>query len=509
MKYILLIPFLFILSCNDSGNSSSQAKESLAVALVPKTYWASPTGSDSNPGTQDKPFYTWEKLASVLGIGDTGWVRGGTYKTTKASTVTQFCKISNKNGIYLSAYKDEKPVFDFSTVKPTGTPTVYAMYIQGCSNSTFKGLRAAFMGQPSTAKPDRQTYTYGFFIDGGSNISLINCESDHNCEGFAFSNAQNITVTNCDAHHLEDPYSPTPYGGSNGFSSTGGQSSTITFNYCRAWWCSDDGWDFYKSDGVYKMNGCEAFWCGYKPDSNPRKEVGNGSGFKIGPNVANQSTVVKKYLTYCISFENSGQGYDCNAGQSINSIINCTSYGNKDNGYLMCCNNIKNILTNNIAFADRSSVCKGSSVSVNNTWDSNPAKSSDFISTSSIGMDAPRKPNGDLPDNTFMHLANTNQKGRGAYPDGVVPPPVILPPVVSAASTSVTVVTLTGIASDPQGQSMTYSWTQVDGTPVTIINGNQLVANATFTATGTYHFKFTATNTSNLSSSTTIPITIK
>ena len=43
------------------------------------TFYVSPSGSDSNPGTIDKPFKTWQKLSSVLKAGDTGYIRGGTY----------------------------------------------------------------------------------------------------------------------------------------------------------------------------------------------------------------------------------------------------------------------------------------------------------------------------------------------------------------------------------------------------------------------------------------------
>lgn len=43
------------------------------------TYYLSPTGSDNNPGTSDRPWKTFQKAASAVRAGDTVIVRDGTY----------------------------------------------------------------------------------------------------------------------------------------------------------------------------------------------------------------------------------------------------------------------------------------------------------------------------------------------------------------------------------------------------------------------------------------------
>lgn len=46
------------------------------------TYYVSPTGSDSNPGTYDQPWKSFEKVANTLQAGDTAIFENGTYNET-------------------------------------------------------------------------------------------------------------------------------------------------------------------------------------------------------------------------------------------------------------------------------------------------------------------------------------------------------------------------------------------------------------------------------------------
>lgn len=73
------------------------------------TYYMSPTGSDSNPGTIASPFKTLTKLTSVLSAGDIGYVRGGTYQSTAGNGASTHFQINNLTGtsganIYILAY---------------------------------------------------------------------------------------------------------------------------------------------------------------------------------------------------------------------------------------------------------------------------------------------------------------------------------------------------------------------------------------------------------------------
>lgn len=52
----------------------------LSVPLAAqKTYYMDPEGSDSNPGTSDKPFATLVKVQEVVVAGDVVYINPGTY----------------------------------------------------------------------------------------------------------------------------------------------------------------------------------------------------------------------------------------------------------------------------------------------------------------------------------------------------------------------------------------------------------------------------------------------
>jgi hypothetical protein len=92
--------------------------------------YVAPAGSDDNPGTLEKPFATVQRAQRAAGPGDTVLIRGGTYKPTEAQIAqTQgiFARVTvlDRSGepvkpITYLAYRDERPVFDLSAVKPAG-----------------------------------------------------------------------------------------------------------------------------------------------------------------------------------------------------------------------------------------------------------------------------------------------------------------------------------------------------------------------------------------------------
>ncbi|MBN1484358.1 MAG: hypothetical protein JXA37_06510, partial [Chloroflexia bacterium] len=51
-----------------------------ALASNGTVYYVAPTGSDSNPGTQDYPWQTIQKAADTLAAGDTVYIKAGIYE---------------------------------------------------------------------------------------------------------------------------------------------------------------------------------------------------------------------------------------------------------------------------------------------------------------------------------------------------------------------------------------------------------------------------------------------
>ena len=73
------------------------------------TYYVSPGGSDSNPGTIGQPFFTLKKAWTVIQAGDIVYLRGGTYLFPTSQELT------GKNGtagnlIKIWAYPGETPI---------------------------------------------------------------------------------------------------------------------------------------------------------------------------------------------------------------------------------------------------------------------------------------------------------------------------------------------------------------------------------------------------------------
>jgi hypothetical protein len=76
-------------------------------------YYVSPTGSDSNPGTQASPFATVQKANNSAAAGDTIWMRAGTYSSTGQITLSK-SGTSDTNRTKIWAYSGEVPILDFS-----------------------------------------------------------------------------------------------------------------------------------------------------------------------------------------------------------------------------------------------------------------------------------------------------------------------------------------------------------------------------------------------------------
>jgi hypothetical protein len=122
-KCISLIVSLAIAACSIITCAAFPMDVSAAVQ---STYYVSPTGSDSNPGTIDAPFQTITKARDVvrtINSNMTGdicvYLRGGDYRIT--NTISFDTQDSGKNGyrIYYQAYPGETPVLNGAT-KVTG-----------------------------------------------------------------------------------------------------------------------------------------------------------------------------------------------------------------------------------------------------------------------------------------------------------------------------------------------------------------------------------------------------
>lgn len=496
-------------------------------------YYVSPTGNDNNAGTITAPFRNLQKLSGKLQPGDKAYVRGGTYTPTSSpalyiQSLVENIKGTQANPITIENYPGEKPVFDFTGFVITNTDT-WAVYFENCSYLTIKGLRYTGLAQNKNGIG----VSRGFAIVSSNNILIEQCEVDNmGGTGFLTAHSDDVTYLNCDSHHNSDPYSTTsaPYGGADGFAGGGGETSKRTvYIGCRAWWNSDDGFDFFGTDGLRTMKNCWSFWNGYKPGT--FNVGGNGEGFKLGPTATNQSTVVTKIVTNCLAFENRSNGFSQNAGNSKYQLYNNTSYKNGRSGYWFAWYNTVLDLKNNIGFANPNGEIddNGQAHGSNNSWNTNVTVSNaDFQSVSSVGVDGPRQPDGSLTNLPFLKLVSNSDlidKGvnvglpytggapdLGAYEAGNTPPNQA--PTANAGTDKTLIlpinsVTLFGSGSDVDGQIISYLWTKVSGPSGGIIS-TPTASSTTITnlIEGTYTYKLTVTDDKGANGSDEVSIVV-
>lgn len=501
-----------------------------------QTYYVSPSGNDNNSGSINAPFANWSKLSSVMVAGDMAYIRGGTYHTSVGSAAWQHCFWENLNGtqadtIRIFAYPGELPVLDLNNFTPTNTDPS-AVMMRNCNYVYVKGLRITGLKQ----EPSGNGISRGFVLDHSSNNKIEQIELDHiGGYGYILADGSNDNLfLNCDAHHMDDRLTNDggAWGNANGFQCTGGSTATRnTFEGCRAWWISDDGYDLYSTNGVFTFKNCWSFWNGYEPGT--FNQVGDGDGFKMGPqNSGNTHNSILRTYQNCVAFENSGSGFDQNNGDMRYILYNNTTFKNVRYGYMFdyISPAPAQDLKNNASFLDgnirRGNETNGS----NNSWNlASPLTSSDFLSISSVGMDGPRQADGSLPRLNFMRPSSTskllNSGANVGLPfSGLAPEigafevqttPQNIRPVANAGNNQtlqlpISLVTLQGSGTDSDGTITNYQWAKING-PADggfLSQSNLALTTVTSLVEGVFQFELTVTDNSGATGKDTVTITI-
>jgi hypothetical protein len=417
-------------------------RQVLTVALVlcysfsfASTWYVSPEGNDSNEGTKAHPFLTIQKAETLVGPGDTVYLRGGLYNMQSSqihsfSRIQAFVTLLDKSGsvgkrINYWAYGNEKPVFDFSEVKPAGY-RVHAFEITG-SWLHIKGLEVTGVQVPVV---NNNTQSICFSNDGGSN-NIYERLSMHDGQGIGFflTAGSNNLILNCDAYRNYD-YTSQAGGGRNGgnvdgFGNHPGPGSVNNvYRGCRAWFNSDDGYDCISAFEPTVFENCWSFYNGYSVGFISR---GDGNGFKAGgygarPFSALPPTIPRNTIRYCLAVMNKANGFYSNHHLEGSDWDNNTAYENGVNfnmlnrkaktevDYLTDGPGYNHVLRNNISYSPRgrdiasydSSRCTIDHNSFLNSGVNVSAK--DFVSLDTAQLAAPRQPDGSLPVISFMHL---------------------------------------------------------------------------------------------------------
>lgn len=365
------------------------------------TYYVAPNGLDINNGSINQPFFTLNKAWSVASSGDIIYLRGGTYRYTSKQEL--FNKDGSSGGpIQILAYPGEEPILDFINAR-----NVYsAIGISNCDYLYIKGIHITNLIQPQSPGAG----LYGFIIWNDVNHSIFEMiECDH-IGGWGFvigDNCNDDLFLNCDSHHNSDPYSGSPYGGSDGYECGSTSSTNITFRGCRAWSNSDDGFDLRQANGYFLIENCWSFWNGYIPGTSDRG--GNGEGFKLGGKTAPATSTILRTVRNSLSFQNRMIGFSPEPDQLENNlgveVYNSVAYNNYE-GMNFNYSNVSR-LKNNISYSNTENYrVAGSCTHDHNSFDlSVSVTDQDFVTVNTDGVDGSRLTDGSLPDLNFLHLA--------------------------------------------------------------------------------------------------------
>ena len=364
------------------------------------TYYVATDGSDTAAGSESAPFATWARAQTAASAGDTVYFRGGRYAFTDA-TSTCSSTSATVNAITLSksgtsgnpikywAYPGEKPVFDFSGITDTSKYNCRQTGVRVTASWLYlKGLELTGTLQLNNLNHE----SWCLYVYGGSNNIFEMLDAHHNMgPGFFIQRGGNNTFLNCDSHENEDSLTSNGDGQSaDGFGCHPNQAGDTgnVFRGCRAWWNTDDGWDFINATEACTVESSWSWYNGYKPDAISggapvALSAGNGNGFKGGgygmPPSGVPSPTPQHILRFNVSFYNKAAGFYANHSPNNAYFYNNTGFHNSPDFNMLgvasdgSTSISVGILRNNLAFAGSltSNVDLGGLIDDQyNSWDS-------------------------------------------------------------------------------------------------------------------------------------------
>jgi hypothetical protein len=386
-------------------------------AAAASVYYVSPSGSDIAAGTESAPWKSIAHAQSVVGAGDTVYLRGGTYSYTAATsscssqTATVDAITLNKSGTAGSPinywnYPGEKVQFNFSGM--TQNCRIKGFDVTG-SYLYLRGLEVTGVRQNNSLNHE----SWGIWISGsGNTFEKINTHNNMG-PGLFIANGGNNLVLNSDSHDNYDPYSSSGAGtNADGFGAhiPAGHPGNV-FRGCRAWWNTDDGFDLINAYSSVTIENSWAWRNGYLPETTTAAQDGNG--FKAGGyGGVYVSNGVKHTVRQSVAFLNRSAGFYANHHTVADDFFNNTSYSNGVDYNMLGINSGGaavglGTLRNNIAYGGTLTANTSGTSTSNNSWNLSVTMSNaQFQSVSTTGWEVSRQSDGSLPALTSLHLAS-------------------------------------------------------------------------------------------------------
>lgn len=380
----------------------------VAGPLRAATYYVapSPAGDDGNDGSETAPFASLQRAQMAAAPGDTVLIRGGEY--VFSGTDSDIGVLFDKSGeegapINYFAYPGEEPIFDFFNLTPQARIRGFSVR---ASWLHFRGLELRGVQQILVD----QNESWGIRVENGASNNIFEALDLHHNEGpgLFIQDGGNNLVVNVDSHHNYDP----DRGGENadGFGCHSNDAGNV-FRGCRAWYNSDDGFDFINAPGVCTVEYSWAFNNGYVPDTTT--PAGNGSGIKSGGFGAPASNVpdpVPRHVArFNVSFNNAAVGFYANHHPGGLDWFHNTAFNNPRNFDLLADQGpADHYLRNNLAAGSGTAVAQATQAEIDddsNSWTLPvDVSNADFASVAAEEALMPRQADGSLPDVSFLKL---------------------------------------------------------------------------------------------------------
>ena len=374
--------------------------------ILANIYYVSPIGNDNDSGTYTQPWTTWQKGFNKAVAGDTVYIRGGVYYTGGVNDGGSYFGViaQKKNGtaekmINIWAYQDEIPIMDCSNMIQDAFKA--GIYLNKCNFWYLRGLHVRNLKQNESGN-----HTPGMYFRDVNHCKFELLKSYSN--GWVGIELQRVTESmvtdnlflNCDAFDNYDPYTDPPGGDADGLQicDVVNKDDINTFIGCRAWGNADDGYDFWRNEGVVVLDSCWAFLNG--------SDKGDGNGFKLGRTDSVSNAIPHRIMRNCIAYGNRRYGFDENGAKVAMVIYNNISYKNGGRGYYFYLDNAPLVLRNNISFGNTQPDLFNSNVTHDhNSWnDAVFVTDDDFVSIHPFGLDLGRQADGSLPNIDFLKL---------------------------------------------------------------------------------------------------------
>ena len=397
------------------------ALSTAASARGGSAWFVSPSGSDDAPGSIEQPFATVQRAQKAAEPGDTVFVRGGVYRMTEAQiahrrSIFAHLTFLDKSGvpgkpILYRAYREERPVFDCSAVKPAGQ-RVTAFHVSG-SWLHLQGLEVT--GVQVTIKTHTQSIC--FESNGSHNVFERLSLHDGQAIGIYHVRGSDNLFLNCDAWNNWDHTSEDGLGGNvDGFGCHPDQGGTgNVFRGCRAWFNSDDGYDCIGAHEAVVFEHCWAAYNGFSPTF---ARTGDGNGFKAGGYGSAAASrlphpIPRHTVRFCVAVGNKNSGFYANHHPGGGDWMNNRAYRNGTNFNMLgrLSDNRTDVAGSGHKLLDNLSYRSGRDIAAMDAAQCELSGNSftlgrkltdqDFVSLDEAELFQPRQPDGSLP---ILHL---------------------------------------------------------------------------------------------------------